>query len=74
MILNPDQEVQARLRLIFDKFTELGSAHAVREYLRRGLRCEILSKVRRDRWQLPLGRDTEQLVNKFPLSHHVTLS
>jgi len=38
------------------------------------LRCEILSKVRRDRWQLPLGRDTEQLVNKFPLSHHVTLS
>jgi len=35
VILNPDQEVQARLRLIFEKFTELGSAHAVREYLRR---------------------------------------
>ncbi len=35
VILNPDQEVQARLRLIFEKFTELGSARAVREYLRR---------------------------------------
>jgi hypothetical protein len=35
VILNPDQEVQARLRLIFAKFTELGSARAVREYLRR---------------------------------------
>jgi DNA invertase Pin-like site-specific DNA recombinase len=35
VILNPDQEVQERLRLIFAKFTELGSAHAVREYLRR---------------------------------------
>jgi len=31
--LNPDQEVQARLRLIFDKFVELGSARAVRKYL-----------------------------------------
>ena len=31
--LNPDQEVQARLRLIFDKFAELGSARAVRKYL-----------------------------------------
>ncbi|MBV8830868.1 MAG: recombinase family protein [Acidobacteriaceae bacterium] len=35
VVLNPDQELQARLRLIFEKFTELGSAHAVREYLRR---------------------------------------
>jgi hypothetical protein len=35
VILHPDQEVQARLRLIFAKFTELGSARAVREYLRR---------------------------------------
>ena len=31
--LNPDQEVQALLRLIFDKFAELGSARAVRKYL-----------------------------------------
>lgn len=35
VILNPDEEVQARLRLIFTKFDELGSARAVREYLRR---------------------------------------
>jgi DNA invertase Pin-like site-specific DNA recombinase len=33
IILNPDQEVQVRLRLIFDKFAELGSAKAVRRYL-----------------------------------------
>ena len=35
VILNPDEEVQARLRLIFAKFTELGSARAVRDYLAR---------------------------------------
>ena len=35
VILNPDEEVQARLRLIFTKFTELGSARAVRNYLLR---------------------------------------
>ena len=35
VILHPDEEVQARLRLIFTKFTELGSARAVRNYLRR---------------------------------------
>jgi DNA invertase Pin-like site-specific DNA recombinase len=33
VILNPDAEVQARLRLIFAKFAELGSARAVRTYL-----------------------------------------
>ena len=33
VILNPDEEVQARLRLIFAKFIELGSARAVRNYL-----------------------------------------
>ena len=33
VILNPDEEVQARLRLVFAKFTELGSARAVRNYL-----------------------------------------
>lgn len=33
--LNPDEEVQARLRLIFAKFTELGSARAVRTSLAR---------------------------------------
>ncbi len=35
VILNPDEEVQARLRLIFTKFDELGSARAVRDYLAR---------------------------------------
>jgi DNA invertase Pin-like site-specific DNA recombinase len=35
VILNPDEEVQARLRLLFTKFTELGSARAVRNYLLR---------------------------------------
>jgi DNA invertase Pin-like site-specific DNA recombinase len=33
VILNPDAEVQSRLRLIFAKFAELGSARAVRTYL-----------------------------------------
>src|ERR1700685_4585130 len=33
--LNPDQEVQARLRLVFAKFRELQSARAVMLYLRR---------------------------------------
>lgn len=33
VVLNPDEEVQARLRLIFAKFDELGSARAVRKYL-----------------------------------------
>jgi DNA invertase Pin-like site-specific DNA recombinase len=32
--LNPDEEVQARLRLIFAKFRELRSARAVMQYLR----------------------------------------
>ncbi len=36
--LNPDEEVQARLRFVFDKFRELQSAKAVmRELLRHGL-------------------------------------
>ncbi len=33
--LHPDEEVQARLRLVFEKFDELGSARAVMRYLRR---------------------------------------
>lgn len=33
VIFNPDEEVQARLRLIFTKFDELGSVRAVRDYL-----------------------------------------
>src|SRR5918912_2610159 len=35
VILNPDQEVQARLRLVFSSFVELGTAHAVVRYLHR---------------------------------------
>jgi hypothetical protein len=31
--MNPDQEVESRLRLIFDKFVELGSARTVIKYL-----------------------------------------
>jgi hypothetical protein len=34
VILNPDQEVQARLRLVFSTFMELGTANAVVRYLR----------------------------------------
>jgi DNA invertase Pin-like site-specific DNA recombinase len=34
VILNPDEEVQARLRLVFVKFRELQSARAVMRYLR----------------------------------------
>ena len=33
-MLNPDEEVQARLHLVFAKFRELGSARAVMRYLR----------------------------------------
>lgn len=35
VILHPDEEIRARLRLVFQKFTELGSARAVMRYLRR---------------------------------------
>jgi DNA invertase Pin-like site-specific DNA recombinase len=35
IILNPDEEVQARLRLVFAKFRELQSARGVMRYLRR---------------------------------------
>jgi DNA invertase Pin-like site-specific DNA recombinase len=35
IVLNPDEEVQARLRLVFAKFQELQSARAVLRYLRR---------------------------------------
>lgn len=33
LILNPDDEIQARLRLVFAKFDELGTARAVMRYL-----------------------------------------
>lgn len=33
VVLHPDEEIQARLRLVFDKFDELGSARAVMRYL-----------------------------------------
>lgn len=35
IILNPDEEVQARLRFVFAKFRDLQSARAVMRYLRR---------------------------------------
>ena len=35
VMLHPDQEIQARLHLVFDKFDELGSARAVARYLQR---------------------------------------
>ncbi|MXN53179.1 recombinase family protein [Shinella sp. AETb1-6] len=35
IILNPDEEVQARLSLVFSKFRELGSARAVMRYLQK---------------------------------------
>jgi|SRR5215468_777159 len=35
VILNPDEEIQARLRLVFEKFVELGSSFAVVRYLRK---------------------------------------
>ncbi|HYN78549.1 MAG TPA: recombinase family protein, partial [Lamprocystis sp. (in: g-proteobacteria)] len=35
VVLNPDEEVQARLRLVFQKFEDVGSAHAVLRYLHR---------------------------------------
>ncbi len=34
VVLHPDEEVQSRLRLVFAKFRELGSAKAVTRYLR----------------------------------------
>jgi DNA invertase Pin-like site-specific DNA recombinase len=42
VILNPDEEIQARLELVFDKFRELGSARAVMRYLyREGLKVPV---------------------------------
>jgi DNA invertase Pin-like site-specific DNA recombinase len=34
VVLNPDQEVQERLRLVFEKFRQLGSAKAVMRYFK----------------------------------------
>jgi hypothetical protein len=34
VILNPDEEVQARIRLVFEKFREIRSAGGVMRYLR----------------------------------------
>jgi DNA invertase Pin-like site-specific DNA recombinase len=34
VILHPDEEIQTRIRLVFDKFEELRTARAVRRYLR----------------------------------------
>ena len=34
VILNPDEEVQARIRLVFEKFREIRSASGVMRYLR----------------------------------------
>ena len=40
--LHPDEEIQACLRLVFDKFRELGSARAVMRYLyREGLKVPV---------------------------------
>jgi DNA invertase Pin-like site-specific DNA recombinase len=45
IIFHPDEEIQARLRLIFDKFRELGSAGAVMRYLKReGLKVPARSR------------------------------
>lgn len=42
VMLHPDEEIQARLRLVFDKFRELGSARAVMRYLcRAGLKVPV---------------------------------
>jgi Recombinase/Recombinase zinc beta ribbon domain len=42
IVLNPDEEVQARLRLLFAKFDELHSARAVMRYLQRaGLKVPV---------------------------------
>ena len=35
VILNPDEEVQERIRLVFQKFRELRSAYAVQRYLQK---------------------------------------
>lgn len=50
VILNPDEEVQARLRLIFAKFDELGSARAVRDAL---LQAKLLIPARPPRGPAP---------------------
>jgi DNA invertase Pin-like site-specific DNA recombinase len=39
IVLNPDEEVQERLRLVFAKFQELGSVKAVVRYLRKAHLC-----------------------------------
>ncbi len=34
VIFNPDEEIQARIRMVFEKFDQLGTARAVQRYLR----------------------------------------
>lgn len=42
VVLHPNEEIQARVRLVFDKFRELGSARAVMRYLQHeGLKVPV---------------------------------
>ena len=50
VVLNPDEEIQARLRLVFEKFRELGSAAGVVRYLRA---CELKLPTRPHRGPEP---------------------
>ena len=50
VIFNPDEEIQARLRLIFAKFDELGSVRAVRESL---VQAQLLVPSRPARGPIP---------------------
>jgi DNA invertase Pin-like site-specific DNA recombinase len=45
-ILNPDEEVQSRIRLVLQKFSELGTASAVVRYLQREKLCLPARPVR----------------------------
>jgi DNA invertase Pin-like site-specific DNA recombinase len=52
--LDPDQEIEARIRLVFQKFAELGAARAVMRYLRRA-RLPLPVRPRRGPEPHPVG-------------------
>jgi len=67
--MDPDQQVQDVIRLIFEKFEELGTVHAVLRYLvRQGIQMPVRPHAGPNRGQLEWHRPSRQTVRN--LLHH----
>jgi DNA invertase Pin-like site-specific DNA recombinase len=71
MALDPDEQARSVVRLIFDKFDELGTLHAVLRYLvRHDIRLGVRSHTRERRGELEWRRPNRQTLRN--LLHHPT--